>query len=559
MKRMRKCTKASSSLVLLAVIIIIGLSAPEAHSAVYVSGIYNIVTALNSNKVLDVYGARQDNRTNIQIYDYNDTLNQQFEFVRDYNVSGVWYKIVDQSSKKVLDVAGGVASSGVNVQLYEDNGTAAQLWQLESAGRGYYFIKNKLGYYLDVDNAGTRNETNVQVYWQNWSNAQKFKLQPTKPYTLISDSTYVIKSALNTNMAVDVYGDRTESGTNIQLWEANSSNAQKFVFSHVRDGYYKIEHVTSGKVLDVDGARKRSGTNIALYDYHGGDNQLWRFYKNGDYYFIRPKLSKSKDSTKYCLASYGFNVQLGIETTANKARYFKLEETEPVSVTQKYYVTTRAGLNLRSSPSTYANVLLTMPYLSEIDVSSISNGWAFCTYNGTQGYCSSAYIQPVSDNNSDTDNADLPPGVFFTQEGQTTCTLSSAAMMLRTRAYQLGKNWQGITESSIRYTAWINGTGLRWSFTYDGMSVAHASYYSGMTLSTLKSLLDRNPAGIVLYCSNLPHAVWVISVSGDTVYCADPLSGYSGEKISLEDSYLGYRYSSQSNILSHVNAIWYVQ
>ena len=132
-------------------------------------------------------------------------------------------------------------------------------------------------------------------------------------------------------------------------------------------------------------------------------------------------------------------------------------------------------------------------------------------------------------------------------------------MMLRTRAYQLGKNWRGITESAIRNTAWINGSGLRWSFTYDGMSVAHTSYYYGMSLSTLKSLLAKNPAGIVLYCGNLPHAVWVISVSGDTVYCADPLSGYSGKKITLTNSYLGYRYSSQSNILSHVTAIWYVQ
>lgn len=547
---------------LLTVITTVGLLAPKAHSAVSIkSGTYNIITALNSNRVLDVYGGGHDNGTNIQIYKYNDTLNQQFEFVRDYNLSDVWYKIVDQNSKKVLDVTDGVARSGTNVQLYEDNGTSAQRWQLESAGNGYYFIKNKLGYYLDVKDGKTRNETNIQVYWKNWTKSQKFKLQPTKPYTLIPEKTYVIKSALDSNMAVDVYGDMTEEGTNVQLWTVNTSNAQKFAISHVQDGYYKITHITSGKVLDVAEGRKRSGANIALYDYHGGDNQLWRFYQNGDYYFIRPKLSTAKDSTHYCLAVYGSsanlgaNIQLGIESSKKKARYFKLEETEPAA--KKYYVTTRAGLNLRRSPSYYGSFILTMPYLSEIEVSDISDGWATCTYNGTTGYCSSYYIEPVLD--SDTDNDDLPPGVFFTQEGQTTCTLSSAAMMLRTRAYQLGKNWSGITESAIKWTAWINGAGLRWSFTYDGMSVAHTSYYSGMSLSTLKSLLQENPAGIVLYCGNLPHAVWVMSVSGDTVYCADPLSGYSGEKITLEESYLGYRYSSQSNILSHVTAIWYIQ
>lgn len=146
------------------------------------------------------------NGTNIQIYDYNDTLNQQFAITRVTEIRGIWYKIIDQNSKKALDVTGGVVGSGINVQLYDYNGTDAQLWQFESAGYGYYYIKNKLGYYLDVEGATTRNETNVQVYWKNWTNAQKFKLKSTKSYTLIPENTYIIKSALNLNRAIDVYG-----------------------------------------------------------------------------------------------------------------------------------------------------------------------------------------------------------------------------------------------------------------------------------------------------------------------------------------------------------------
>lgn len=312
------------------------------------------------------------------------------------------------------------------------------------------------------------------------------------------------------------------------------------------------------KVLDVVGGLKRSGVNVQLYEYNGTDAQLWRFYKNGSYYFIKNKLG-------YCLDVYGGSAYSGANIwvyteNGTNAQKFKLDEIERAKETKKYYVTTRVGLNLRDKPSNYGSIILTMPYRSEVEVSNISNGWATCIYNGNKSYCSSVYIKLASSYSQPTpsSNSGLPSGVYFEQEWQSTCTLSSAAMMLRTRAYQIGKNWQKITESSIKEEGWINGEGLKWSFAYDEMSVSHVSY-SGISLSELISLLNKNPAGIVLYCGKLPHAVWVISVSGDTVYCADPLKGYSGKKISLVESYLGYKYNYQDNILDHVTAIWYVE
>jgi hypothetical protein len=515
------------------------------------NGVYQIRTALDLKQGLDVAGAGKGNGTNIQLWECFDVLQQQFEFKK---VSGTWYRITDQNSGKVLDVAGGAAASGTNVWLWEYNGSDAQLWQLEYAGKNLYYIKNKLGYYLDVAGGGTGNGNNIHVWQQNWSNAQQFVLWPTQPYTMVKDGTYALKSRLKTSKAVDVQGGGLADCVNIQLWDYNNTNAQKFAISHVKEGYYKIVNVASGKALNVQQGMKGNGVNVWQYSYNASDAQLWRFYKNESYYFIKNKNGYYLDVAGGATDN-GTNIQIW-EGNSSKAQQFKLQSTSVTPSTVIYYVATTAGLILRGSPSVYGAKLLTMPYCAQIEVSSISNGWAHCTYNGREGYCSSSYIKPISD--LEPENSDLPSGVYFTQEGQTTCTLASAAMMLRTRAYQLGKNWQGVTESSVKGTAWINGSGLRWSFTYDGMSVAHASYY-GMSLTTLKSLLDKNPAGIVLYCGNLPHAVWVISVSGDTVYCADPLRGYSGKKITLTKSYLGYRYSSQNNILSHVTAIWYVQ
>ena len=157
---------------------------------------------------------------------------------------------------------------------------------------------------------------------------------------------------------------------------------------------------------------------------------------------------------------------------------------------------------------------------------------------------------------------DFPEGLYLTQAGKTTCTLCSTAMMLRARMYLSGNTkWAHVTESGIKSTAWIDGTGLRWTFTYqiDGNSMTVSNQgLSGISVSNLKAVLDNHPEGIALYCGNAPHAVFLTDYEGDTFYCADPYSGYSGARIPLENSWLGDVYGSQATILKRVTAYWYV-
>ena len=157
---------------------------------------------------------------------------------------------------------------------------------------------------------------------------------------------------------------------------------------------------------------------------------------------------------------------------------------------------------------------------------------------------------------------DLPDSLYLTQLVSGTCTLSSAAMMLRACLYiNENENWGQVTETSLRPTAWMNGVGLRWSFTHrvegTSISVSHASA-SGVSISGLKAVLDKHPEGIVLYCGKLPHAVFLMGYEGDIFYCADTVEGYSGQRIPLTESWLGRKYGTQGNILKNVTAYWYV-
>ena len=141
-------------------------------------------------------------------------------------------------------------------------------------------------------------------------------------------------------------------------------------------------------------------------------------------------------------------------------------------------------------------------------------------------------------------------GFYFKQSRGGTCTLASAAMMLRRRAYFDGLNaWTDVTENSVRSTAWSNG--LSHSFTYKEMQVGYATLPSSTAEKTqlLIKLLQEHPEGIVLYDRNQPHAVLLTDYTNGVFYCSDPAGNISSGRIPL---------SSSSVSISGASCYWYV-
>lgn len=135
--------------------------------------------------------------------------------------------------------------------------------------------------------------------------------------------------------------------------------------------------------------------------------------------------------------------------------------------------------------------------------------------------------------------------------------------MIRARLYLSGNDtWKTTTEGTIRPSAWITNTGLKWNWTYSfsggSISVSRTGK-SGITISELKNLLNAHPEGIVLYCGKYPHAVFVTDYEGDTFYCADPGStSYPKQRIKLVDGVMKKKYNTQAKVLSNVTAYWCV-
>lgn len=141
-------------------------------------------------------------------------------------------------------------------------------------------------------------------------------------------------------------------------------------------------------------------------------------------------------------------------------------------------------------------------------------------------------------------------GFYFKQSRGGTCTLASAAMMLRRRAYFDGLNdWAAVTENSVRSTAWANG--LSHSFTYKEMQVSYATLPAALQSKTavLIALLAEHPEGIVLYDRTQPHAVLLTDYTNGIFYCSDPAGNISSGRIPL---------SSSSVSIGRSSCYWYV-
>lgn len=79
--------------------------------------------------------------------------------------------------------------------------------------------------------------------------------------------TYFLKNRAS-GLMMDVNGASTDDGASVIHSEYNGNDNQKFVFTHLGDGNYKILATHSGKSLDVTGAALDNGTNVIQYPYH---------------------------------------------------------------------------------------------------------------------------------------------------------------------------------------------------------------------------------------------------------------------------------------------------
>ncbi|MFD8523915.1 lectin [Streptomyces capillispiralis] len=119
-------------------------------------------------------------------------------------------------------------------------------------------VKGVNGKCLDVDNAGTADGTEVQIWTCNGTSAQR--------WTVADDG-----SLRALGKCLDVSGGGSADGTRVQVWTCNGTGAQKWAAQS--DG--TVRNPQSGKCLDASGGTWEDGTPVHLWTCHTGSNQKW--------------------------------------------------------------------------------------------------------------------------------------------------------------------------------------------------------------------------------------------------------------------------------------------
>ena len=149
---------------------------------------------------------------------------------------------------------------------------------------------------------------------------------------IIEDGIYVIRSALNKNMVLDIADGAMNNSANLQLWKYNGNfNQQRFRITNVGNGYYTIQAVHSKKVLDVEGGGKTNGTNVSQYDSNGTDAQKWQILDlgNGQVSFVSKCNGLYLDVSAGSTAN-GANIQV-YEGNGTNSQKFILERNDYVA------------------------------------------------------------------------------------------------------------------------------------------------------------------------------------------------------------------------------------
>lgn len=142
---------------------------------------------------------------------------------------------------------------------------------------GTYYIKSyHSGLYLDIVNGSSDNNANLQQWYYNGYDAQKFKLVSAG-----DGYYYIYTGASSYTKVLDVAKKSTADGANVAQYTYNGNANQKFKVEEVSSGVYAIKTgITSGNsCLDVYGWSTSAGGNIAQWTYWGGACQWWYLEK----------------------------------------------------------------------------------------------------------------------------------------------------------------------------------------------------------------------------------------------------------------------------------------
>ena len=254
-------------------------------------GDYMIVSAANPDKstiyFMDIEGTAvpAENYTNVSMCGPNSgEVNAHDIWTLTYGNDG-FYTIKQKSANVSLDLSGASVEEGGNIAAHEANGSAAQKWAVTHNGNDGYRIQVKAsGFSVDINGGTVSNGANVIQKSNSSSATQSWLFIPYQPKQELANGRYILLSAVDSSLELDVPGDTAEvpEKTGLQIWSDTApSRYNSFNVTKLDNGYYSIIHNASGKAVEVYGGGSTLEEQASLYTSNGSLAQQWAITKAG--------------------------------------------------------------------------------------------------------------------------------------------------------------------------------------------------------------------------------------------------------------------------------------
>lgn len=259
------------------------------------NGIYEIVSSMSNNKVLDIPGASKNKGAYVQLYDWNGSVAQQYKIQKNQNG---YYTIQNVCSGLYLGVQADWNSMRAGNRLVQGVNASNKSGQFIIArnNNGYWVISSAWDsrFVVDLSAGKLNNKNKIQMYTGNGSAAQAWKLLKigktreeldnlaVNNQNNLKDGIYTINSSLNSTFVMDVNGGSKANFGNIQLYKNNGTVAQGWKIVHDSKGYVTFINVGSGKVIDIKNGYSQNKQNISQCDSNDTYAQKWIIVKDDD-------------------------------------------------------------------------------------------------------------------------------------------------------------------------------------------------------------------------------------------------------------------------------------
>lgn len=315
---------------------------------------YYIVRSVYANKWLDITLPATNNAEVKLFVNHNGLENQ---WVLEDAGNGYFY--IRSNRDYYLDVKNGQAVDHANIQIYRFHGGNDQKWLLDPVKHKVTYDANggidppapqtkEYGEALTLSSARPNRDGYDFLGWATTSSATTATYQPGGTYTQNANVTlyavwrklpdpvsvqpgiYVIHSAIDDAYCLDITDSSTENNANIQLYQREDTNVQKFRVVQGVDGYSFIQSVYNGRWLGIK-TPIEDNSNVKLYDTNTGEENLWGFEDAEDgYVFIRSKTGYYLD-VQGDRASNNANIQIYLFAGNNSQRW-RLENVTAYTV-----------------------------------------------------------------------------------------------------------------------------------------------------------------------------------------------------------------------------------